>query len=551
MCTNTPTPYRTPTRTLTRTRTATPTSAHCTLRVMCTLTPTPYKSPTRTPTRTPSRTPSPTNNHCVLRDMCTETPTPFMTATPTLTPTSTSQYCTLREACTNTPTPYRTVTPTPTRNFCIIEPTPEPTICEGAGCASSGGESTDVTQFALCIPTSTPTPTRTPSPTATATLTPNCGVVPTSYGNVFIRSDPSATTTTNILGTFFYENRTNNAGVSYLYVNPPERRFTPIGQVEGVDGYTWVLIHHNPHINNGTQGWMRQNSLDLSACGGITALPNINASMVGLGPNGLSTITDINAPIPSLSEMWLPFGDCQGYADNQDRRRCSFDVLATLQADGGIRVRDILAIALMYEMGSVLTNYRDIPANQLEANLSTGAKYHLEAMTRNFTAFCMNSNSSANCNLQNVLNWVLGIQGWYDQYGKTANDIKNDRGTGNNTSNFGEFTPYMFSKSAWLSGLQTNKPFTWGNWTQGQSSYSAISTIIDNNGNPFTCTPATMTCPTSALFYAERFSPPQVPCHYVFAVTISNHGYGQTSACSAGRFTDFATPILPFPNRHD
>jgi len=458
-----------------------------------------------------------------------------------MTPTSISQYCALREACTDTPTPYRTATLTPTRNFCIIEATPEPTVCEGAGCASSGSETTDVTQFSLCIPTSTPTPTRTPSPTATATLTPNCGVVPTSYGNVFIRSDPSATTTTNILGTFFYENRTNNAGVSYLYVNPTERRFTPIGQVEGVDGYTWVLIHHNPHINNGTQGWMRQNSLDLSACGGITAIPSISASMVGLGPNGLSTITDINAPIPSLSEMWLPFGDCQGYADNQDRRRCSFKILVTLQADGGIRVRDILAIALMYEMSSVLTDYRDIPANQLDANLSIGVKYHLEAVSRNFTAFCMNSNSTANCNLQSVLNWLLGIQGWYDQHGKTANQIKANGD--NNITSFGNFPVYMFSKSDWLSGLQANKPFTWGNWVQGQVSYNTISAIIDNNSNPFTCT----TCPTSAIFYAHRLSSTG-SCNYIFAVTVSNHPYGQTSACNASRFTIFNTPILPFPD---
>jgi len=388
------------------------------------------------------------------------------------------------------------------------------------------------------------TPTRTP--TNTPTLTPNCGAIRVgeAFGAVFVRREPNDASTENIIGAFYNQTRTRQDGSTYLYVNPAQRNYTPLGKTLDANNYYWVRVHHNPQINNGTQGWMRSDSLDLLACGGINAIPEIPAASVGYGPNGLTPISDINTALPSLNELWLPFGDCQGYADDQDRRHCSFDVLATLQADGGVSIRDILTIALMYEMGSVLTDYRGIPANQLEANLSIEVKYHLEAVTRNFTAFCLHSNSTATCSLQSVLNWLLGIQGWYDQYGKTANQIKVNGD--NNVTNFGNFPVYMFSKSDWLTGLQANKPFTWGNWVHGQTSYNTISTIIDNNGNPFTCT----TCPTSDLFYARRFSSPG-SCNYIFAITVSNHPYGQTSACSAGRFTSFNTPILPFPNHRN
>jgi len=183
----------------------------------------------------------------------------------------------------------------------------------------------------------------TSTPTIAPILPQNCGAIRVreAFGAVFVRREPNNAGPENIIGTFYNQTRTGEDGSTYLYVNPAQRNYTPLGKILDANNYYWVRIHYNPQINNGTQGWMRSDSLDLLACGGINAIPEIPAASVGYGPNGLTPITDPNASIPNLSELWLPFGDCQGYADDQDRRRCSFDILSTLVAHGALTSNNV------------------------------------------------------------------------------------------------------------------------------------------------------------------------------------------------------------------
>jgi len=194
LCPATPKPpTKTPTRTLTRTPSPRPPTV------------TPPNPPTNTSTRTPTNTPE--SNHCGERFVtCTpvRTFTPTQTYTPrnTLIPTVTLTFTPLPPTLppTNTRTPSRT--PTATQTFTsaptlCFEPTLEPTVCNGAGCQSGGGEarmSTPEMSLPMTVPicgqtptftpaisptpipsnTLVPTPTQTPTrtPTATQTFTP-------------------------------------------------------------------------------------------------------------------------------------------------------------------------------------------------------------------------------------------------------------------------------------------------------------------------------------------------------------------------------------------
>jgi hypothetical protein len=362
-------------------------------------------------------------------------------------------------------------------------------------------------------------------------------------GNVFVRLSPSDNA--EIIGTFFGKIQTGqDASGNPIYREPyPNRTVAILGYYDpnpATANDEWYLIEFN-----GSRAWIFDHVIDQEGAGCTfdsgDALPNAPVQVNYVSPLPLTTAPDGLAPNPRLIQP--PFGECNGESNDQDRRRCSYEVYVALYdhlADGdGLRLRDVLSVVMMYEVGIYFDGADP-------DNLIARQQYMAEAITRNLSQVCgdardVTPDGDLACDMNGMVNWLYGLHGWYDQHPNIADpDIilfteDPEANPSRDYEQYADLSMHLLQQSTWLNGYGSTSPFTWGNWASvGDSAagYTAVNGNIETHGtgSQLDCAEETA-CPFNNIFYAAVQDSGVANCELVFAVTVRAHGFGQTGTC--------------------
>lgn len=351
--------------------------------------------------------------------------------------------------------------------------------------------------------------------------------------HVNVRNAPSMTG--SIIGTFYSYGIDMDGNIIYDYEGPSakitqDRSFTPV-HIFVLPDHTWVLLDYNR-----SRGWIREDLVDISDCGTLPTGPSIE---IGLGPSlPLPTVVG-PAGVLDPYAIWPPFGEClHDVGTQQSRRRCAYEIYAQLYEDlidQGIELslKKVVAAIMQEEVGAYFDGYRR--GNSLNASQS----FIAEAMMRNITQICFDQlnqlpNGFVECNMYGLLDYLQGLHGWYHQHGKITESIlypHNRPGL----EIYEDIADHLFDNTSWATGLISDRPFTWGNWTSLASpvAYFSIELLIEQHGHNGIFVLGSGQLPIQSTFYAEA----GLPCSgnrditYAFAITANAHPYGATSAC--------------------
>ncbi len=351
------------------------------------------------------------------------------------------------------------------------------------------------------------------------------------------------------------------------------RRFIPLYQHSPGDGYVWYLVEYN-----GSLGWIRRDLVNVDRCRTLPTLPagdaRLNLDTYYATQLPVSRGAAAIAPDPAT---WAPFGECvPGTTLSRALERCAYELYKQVYEDArfrsngraNLKLQDVLGIVMLGEFGTDLPTR---PYNQL----NPPQKYFLEAAARNFAQVCAQRGHTPgpqapppaytnpiSCNLPGMTQVLLQVQSFYQEYHTDRSASDNVREVTEKRSNTGlityknyadTFANLIFNHPQWSQGLSSPPPvpFQWGNWLQGNPNrvYETAEGIVNGRitkpANVSTLqlgrvtwvhvVPNQITPLIKNSIYAAYnvdADPTQGDaCQYTFAITISNHGLGETQGC--------------------
>jgi hypothetical protein len=339
-----------------------------------------------------------------------------------------------------------------------------------------------------------------------------------------------------------YGDRTNTGDTSLRVTS--NRTFTPLHRYTNANNELWFLIEYE-----GSLGWVRSDLLNVSNC--TQEIPFLE------DPNdvrlNLNTFYDALLPVSRGKESfapnpayWAPFGECLPYRYSLILQRCAYEVYRDLYQEfedqnTSLTFGDLVAIIMLGEFGDSIN-----PAQPF-ANLNQPEKYFVEAAARNLAEVCAYNyepvqTEAIRCNLRGLMQMLLQVQSFY----QTTNVDELLFRNGARFTDFENFVTLIFDDPNWRLGINGSVPLQWGNWlsTNSNNVYTTAENILRGIDVPVNVSPIPdllwvyvmpNTSPllmNGTVFAIRNFpSPVDGGCSYTFAITIVNHGLGQTESC--------------------